>query len=89
MKAKKGYRIITSDCTTLAKVFQLSSPPATFRGEFNAQLISAAPDLYEALESLWTDIQRYGIGHEGSELLEIMSDARAALKKANPGGFPE
>jgi hypothetical protein len=53
------------------------------QAESNAHLIAAAPELYEALESLWTEIAKYpNIGHEGSNLLEVMSDARSALAKA-------
>lgn len=49
----------------------------------NASLIAAAPDLYAALQALREEIARYpNLGHEGSELLECMSDARAALAKA-------
>jgi hypothetical protein len=47
-----------------------------------ARLMATAPELLEALESLWKQVQRYNIGHEGSELLEVMSDARAAIAKA-------
>lgn len=37
--------------------------------------------LRAALQSLWDAVARYGaIGHEGSELLEVMSDASAVLE---------
>lgn len=53
------------------------------RADANAHLIAAAPELYSVLESLWNEIAKYShIGHEGSELLEKMSDARAVLAKA-------
>lgn len=39
--------------------------------------------LYIALKSLWSAVAKYGqIGHEGSELLEVMSEAREVLAKA-------
>jgi hypothetical protein len=44
---------------------------------------TAYAELYESLQALWNEVARYqNIGHEGSELLEVMSDARAALAKA-------
>jgi hypothetical protein len=52
----------------------------------DARLIAAAPELYDALEALRSEVERYAIrfdlGYEGSNLLEVMSDARAALQKA-------
>ncbi len=52
----------------------------------NAHLIAAAPELRSALEALTNEVMRLTLhtqfGHEGSALLEIISDARAALSKA-------
>jgi hypothetical protein len=44
---------------------------------------TAYAELYESLQALWNEVARYqNIGYEGSELLEVMTDARAALAKA-------
>lgn len=57
--------------------------------EADARLIAAAPEMYDALKRLWLEIQRYEhIGHEGSELLEVMSDAREAIAKAEASRQP-
>ncbi len=48
------------------------------------QLHEAAPKLYAALLALWRKVAEYqAIGYEGSELLEIMSDAREVLDSLN------
>ena len=53
------------------------------------RLHAAAPALYRTLKALWKQIARYqNIGHEGSELLEVMSDAREILARAR-GEKPE
>lgn len=49
---------------------------------FLRQQSAAAPDLIAALKALHAEVQKYNIGHEGSELLEIMSDAQSAIAKA-------
>lgn len=47
-----------------------------------AQLFATAPDLIVVLKALYDEIQEYDIAYEGSELLEIMSDAKRAIAKA-------
>jgi hypothetical protein len=45
-------------------------------------LHEAAPELYAALSALWNAVVKYDrIGFEGSELLEVMWDARGVLEK--------
>jgi hypothetical protein len=40
-------------------------------------------EMREELKRLWLAVAAYGlIGFEGSQLLEVMSDARAAITKA-------
>ncbi len=49
----------------------------------NARLIAAAPNLLANLKALWHAVAKYdSIGFEGSELLEVMSDARQAIEDA-------
>jgi hypothetical protein len=52
----------------------------------NAHLAAAAPELYDALEELHAEVERIAllknIGHEGSNLLEVIVSARVALAKA-------
>ncbi len=49
----------------------------------NARLIASAPKLLHNLKALWHAVAKYdGIGQEGSELLEVMSDARQAIEDA-------
>lgn len=52
------------------------------------RLNAAAPALYRNLKALWSEVKRYNIGYEGSELLEIMSDARTSLSRARGDKHP-
>lgn len=72
-----------SDGTRRRSVWTDKGPPAHIadvtNGEANARLISAAPDLYEALERFVTFHSGHVLPHE---LHKPMDDARAALAKA-------
>ena len=59
---------------------------ATAEGRANADLMAASPELFEALERLYAIASKEAINRgfwfEGSEGLEIMCEAKAALAKA-------
>jgi len=55
-------------------------------GEHGELLKAAAlrAGLAAALINLWKEVQKYNIGYEGSNLLDVMADARTAIE-ANEG----
>lgn len=50
--------------------------------EDNARLIAAAPNLLEAAKAILAWALKNNRGHEGSELLEILSETQSAIAKA-------
>lgn len=73
-----GIGVIAAD-GWIAVVYGPGTNP---EAESNARLIIAAPDLLQSAKQVIDWAKRHDRGHEGSELLEVLSELQSAITKA-------